>query len=298
MSQEQEQEFNNEDEIEVNVHDDTPEGDQGHAPMPDPEPGQDDDDDDAELTDVSERVKRRIAKLTAQKHDARRKSEAAEREAAEAAQATKLLLDELNRQRQINSTYEGGFVEQARGRVEAEIAEAKREFKAAFEVGDADKMAEAQDRIARLAPQHEQFSRYKPREVQPIELPQAPRPQHNPQADENLSAFMAENPWFNQDQDMTAYAMGLHTQTASQNPEIVGTKEYYDTIANRVKAAFAHKMAPEQRRPSASPVTPAVRGNPSQPRKQITLTSSQVRLAQRLGLTPQQYAAEILKGNQ
>ena len=285
-------------EFEIEIEDDTPPEDQGHQPMPEADDG---DDDGSELTDVSDRVKKRIAKLTAEKHDARRKREAAEREAQEAAVLTQRLIQELNQARQTVNRFEVGFVEQAKGRAEAEIAQAKVDFKKAYEIGDADAMADAQDRLARLAPQHEQFSRYKPREIEPLELPHSQARQeqrHDPSQDENLQRFMTENPWFNQDQEMTAYAMGLHTQAASEDPTMVGTPEYYEAIAKKVKATFAHKLQPEQQRQRTSPVAPVTRGSPTQARKQVKLTQTQVRLAARLGLTPQQYAAELLKGNQ
>jgi hypothetical protein len=285
---------NTEDDLEVVIEDDTPDSDRGFSPIEDGD--EDKLDDDAEIPDLGARAKKRIDRLTAEKNDQRRKREAAEREAAEAAKVVQALL-ERDRQYQAQLIqYEGGFVNQAKGRVEAEILQAKQEFKAAFETGDADAMAEASDKLSRLGPQHEQYSRYKapvPQEAPPPQqVPQ--RQSYNPESDQNLMAFMDANPWFRTDPDMTAYAVGLHQQAAMNDPESVGTPEYYRSISERVKKAFPTKG--EAPRRGASPVSPVTRGTSSNPaRKQVTLTASQVRLASRLGLTPKQYAESLLE---
>ncbi len=285
----------NEDDLEIVIDDDTPDADKGFDPLPEKT---EEEQEEEEIAGVGERVKKRIDKLTAEKHDARRKYEAAQREAEEAARAVQVLLERDRAYQEQLRTYEGGFVNQAKGRVEAELVQAKAEFKAAFEEGNADRMAEAQDKIARLAPQHEQYSRYRPQEPAPQpQVPQAPKPQpkaYDPTADQNLKAFMDENPWFNTDSEMTAYAMGLHQQAAIHDPDKVGTPEYYSEISSKVKKAFGKEPAPAK--PRTSPTAPVTRGAPSAPaRKQVTLTASQVRLATRLGLTPRQYAESLLK---
>jgi hypothetical protein len=287
-----EKQEDHEDDLDVVIEDDTPDSDKGFSPIE----GEDDKaDDDSEIPDLGGRAKKRIDRLTAEKNDQRRKREAAEREAAEAAKLVQTLL-ERDRQYQAQLIqYEGGFVNQAKGRVEAEISQAKQEFKEAFETGNADAMAEASDKIARLAPQHEQYSRYRApvQQEAPPPPPQPQRQSYNPESDANLMAFMDANPWFRTDQDMTAYAVGLHQQAAMNDPDSVGTPEYYRSISERVKKAFPTKGAAPAR---SSPVSPVMRGNPSNPaRKQVTLTASQVRLASRLGLTPKQYAESLLE---
>lgn len=287
-----------EDEFEVHIEDDTPEEDRG-KPIASDDPADEEAAEQEELSNVGERVKKRIDKLTAEKHAERRRAEQIERERDEAVRAAQTLLERERALRTQMLQYEGGFVNQAKGRVEAEIAEAKRAFKSAFELGDADAMAEAQEKLARLAPQHEQYSRYKPQEMEEAPPPQqyqAPTQQkaYDPSADQNLQNFMSANPWFNQDQEMTAYAMGLHQQAAARDPGYVGTPEYYEEIATKVKKAFGKEAAPAKTRtPASAPVT---RGTPSNPaRKQVTLNASQVRLATRLGLTPKQYAEALLE---
>lgn len=289
----------NEDEFEVLIEDDTPDADKGFEPKAD-EDNDAPDDPNEELVDVGARVKKRIDRLTFEKNEQRRAREAAERERDEAARVAQVLI-ERDRQAQAQlRQYEGGFVNQAKGRVEAEILQAKQEFKAAFESGDADGMAEASDKMARLAPQHEQYSRYKPAPEPEYRAPEpAPAPRaYDPSGDQNLMEFMDANPWFRTDPDMTALAVGLHQQAAMHEPHTVGTKEYYNKIAEKVKSAFPPKgEAPRTR--SAPPVSPVTRGGTSNPaRKQVTLTASQVRLASRLGLTPKQYAESLLESEQ
>jgi hypothetical protein len=219
-----------------------------------------------------------------------------ERERDEAAQAMQVLLQREHQMRETLSQYEGGFVNQAKGRVEAEMLAAKGDFKKAFEVGDADAMADAQERMARLAPQHEQYSRYQPKTPEAYVAPQQPqKPTYDPSADQALQSFMTANPWFNQDEEMTAYAMGLHQRAAVNDPSTVGTADYYEEIASKVRTTFAHKLAKEKPQ-GRSPVAPVTRNTPgTTARKQVRLTASQVRLASRLGITPQQYAAQLLQ---
>lgn len=290
----------NEDDFDITIEDDTPLDDQGKPVAPDePPPVDEEAEEEKELSNVGERVKKRIDKLTADKHAERRRAEQIKRERDEAVRATQTLLERERALRNQMLQYEGGFVNQAKGRVEAEIAEAKRDFKAAFELGDADAMAEAQEKLARLAPQHEQYSRYRAPEpekepVHQYQPQQPPQTQYDPTPDQNLMEFMDANPWFRTDPDMTAFAVGLHQQAAMSDPASVGSKAYYDSIAAKVKKAFGKEEAPAKPRTSAA--APVTRGGSSVPaRKQVTLSASQVRLAQRLGLTAKQYAESLLE---
>lgn len=288
-----------EEELEILIEDDVPDQDKGFTPPAEDAEDPDAPDDNEELVDVGARVKKRIDRLTFEKNEQRRAREAAERERDEAARVAQLLIERDKQAQAQLRQYETGFVGQAKGRVEAEILQAKQEFKTAFEAGDADAMAEASDKMARLAPQHEQYSRYKPAPEPEYKAPE-PAPQqrpYDPSADQNLMEFMDANPWFRTDPDMTALAVGLHQQAAMNEPHTVGTKEYYAKIAEKVKTAFPPKGEPA-RKPIA-PVSPVTRGASSNPaRKQVTLTASQVRLAARLGLTPKQYAESVLESEQ
>jgi len=110
---------------------------------------------------------------------------------------------------------------------------------------------------------------------------------------------MAQNEWFGKDEEMTSLAYGIHSSLVSSGID-PKSDDYYNKIDQRMRQVFPdrfeNEMAGEE--PVASSrtstvVAPAGR-NSNKPRK-VQLTSTQVALAKRLGLTPEQYAKQLLK---
>jgi hypothetical protein len=95
---------------------------------------------------------------------------------------------------------------------------------------------------------------------------------------------------------MTSLALGLHSKLVKQgvSPQ---SDEYYETIDARMRQVFPDQfedttqveVAPEPKR-KAQVVAPATRSTAP---KKVTLTRTQVQIAKRLGLTPQQYAKQV-----
>ena len=123
--------------------------------------------------------------------------------------------------------------------------------------------------------------------------------------------WLQNNRWFgnSSNKDMTGFAYGLH-ETLIQDEKILPTSEqYYQEIDKRMRKAFPNFFGIENqaennistdvvetagsRKPS-SVVAPATRNNGSMPRK-VQLTATQVNLARRLGITPEQYAKQLVK---
>jgi len=145
-------------EPEIKVVDTVPEQDKGKSLLPADKEDLDEPDED-EIKSYSEKVQKRIKDATFRFHDQRRKREAAERETAE---ATKFANAQLEKARQLEAAlyqYEAGYVDASKSRVDVELAQAQAAMKAAFDVGDADKMAEAQAKIARLERERDQLTR-------------------------------------------------------------------------------------------------------------------------------------------
>jgi hypothetical protein len=119
--------------------------------------------------------------------------------------------------------------------------------------------------------------------------------------------WQQNNPWFGDDKEMTSFAYGVHERLVRDEGVDPESTEYYELIDQRMQEIFPDyfgtsgtsssgqvvvEAAPRRR---ASPVVaPATRNNGVAPRK-VTLTSTQVALAKRLGLTPQQYASQLIK---
>ena len=124
------------------------------------------------------------------------------------------------------------------------------------------------------------------------------------QLDPKVAEWVAENPWFNdpEKQLMNDYAVSFHNKLAGKYGEkFVGTDEYFNQINKEIAKRFPEEFEdstptndePETQRTKLSTVVaPAKRSTAP---KKITLTKTQVALAKKFGLTPEQYARELSK---
>lgn len=279
--------------FEVEVVDDTPEEDRDRPRRPDdaePDIG-----DDEELTDVSKKVQSRINKLRYEYHEERRRKEEAERLREEALNVAKTAYEENQRLKQTLSQGEQVLVDQAKNRIEAQIKQAELAYRNAYESGDSDQIILAQRQLNSLEYERAKVSDYRPKQYTPDPQPeffnqQAQTTPQVPQPDEKAVAWAERNPWFQKDPEMTSYAFGVHQKLVEQgyNPS---TDAYYQQIDENVRKRFPENFGQSQR--PGNVVAPAGRASKS-PRK-IKLTRTQVALAKRLGISPEQYAAQMLK---
>jgi len=296
------EQIDDEDDFELEVVDDTPEQDRDKARRPDgaePELPEDD-----EIASYSESVQKRIKKLKYEFHEERRAKEEAARLRDEAITFAQKERDEKLRLQRMLEEGEGVLVNQAKQRLAVQLAQAKVDFKNAYETGDADAMAEAQSKMADLKNEEFRLNAYKPPARTQAPVQQAPVQQPKPTVPApsgKAQEWAQKNPWFmrNGDEDITALAMGTHEKLV-RSGVAPDTEQYYTQIDDAVRRAFPDRFADAseevkpQRRQAGNVVAPAGRASAQTPRK-VVLTSTQVALAKRLGLTPQQYAAQMLK---
>lgn len=291
------------DEFEVEIVDDTPEEDRDKARRPDgvePELPEDD-----EIASYSESVQKRIKKLKYEFHEERRAKEEAARLRDEAISFAQKEREEKLRLQRVLEEGEGVLVNQAKQRLSVQLAQAKADFKAAYESGDADAMADAQAKLTELKNEEYRINSYRPpqrsqQQAQPIPTAQPPKPTIS-QPSAKAQDWAQKNPWFmrNGDEDITALAMGVHEKLV-RSGVAPDTDQYYTQIDAAVRRAFPERFADAseevrpQRRQAGNVVAPAGRTSNQTPRK-VVLTSTQVALAKRLGLSPQQYAAQLIK---
>ena len=308
-----EQEVNMEEEsVEIEVVDDTPEADRGKPKRDENVPPQIPEDE--EIKTYSGDVQKRIKQLKYEYHEERRQKEEAKRLSDEAVTATQKLMEENKKLRKTLDDGEGVLVEQAKGRVEAQLSEAKKEYKEAFEAGDPDKLIEAQEKLSSIQNEKFRVDNYKPpvRAVEddvssPTQTPDRTKPYVQPPTGRDKEWLEANNDWFQKEdyEDMTGYAMGVHQKLvkAGLNPKL-DTEEYYRRIDEAMGKAFPEHFNKDKQdvgteeveapqRPVGSVVAPVNR-SAKKPRK-VQLTSTQIGLAKRLGVTPEQYAAQLLK---
>lgn len=278
-------------EVEIEVVDDTPEVDRNRKPAPPPDEVSDD-----ELTKYSEDVQKRIKKFTRGYHDERRAKEAAQRERDEAAQLAKKLMEENQRLKGTVTTNQQLIIENAKKVAQTELDVAKRAYKDAYEGGDADKLVSAQEALTAAKIKADRLANFKPpalQQEQNVVQPQqiAPEPA---KVDEKAVEWRSKNSWFGSDEEMTAFALGLHKKLVSQGVD-PRSDDYYEKIDSRMRQVFPDEFDDPETEETPKPkaktvVAPATRSTAP---KKIVLTQTQVQLAKRLGVPLELYAKQV-----
>ena len=272
---------------EIEVVDDTPEEDRGRKPMTDPP---------AEITDeelekYSDSVKNRIKHFSKGYHDERRAKEAALREREEAVRIAQALAEENKKLQGSVGQNQAALLEQAKKAVVAEVEKAKSKLKEAHESGDTEAFVSAQEELAKAVNRAERIASFRPPVAKPAEpvVQPAPQPVQTPKVDSKALAWRESNQWFGPNRGMTAFALAVHQDLADEGVDLT-SDDYYNRINKAVRERFPEAFTSEKRKSNV--VAPATRS--TAPRK-IVLTQSQVNLAKRLGITPEQYAREYAK---
>ena len=296
------------DPVEIEIIDDTPEADRKPKRDENVESNIPDDDEVAKYgTDVQKRIKQ----LKYEYHEERRQKEEATRLREEAISATSKLMSENQKLRKTLDEGEGVLVEQAKGRVEAQLSRAKQEYKEAYEAGDPDKLVEAQEKLSNIQNEKFRVDTYKPpvRAVEqeiPVATAAPVKAKVSEPSGKDKNWLEENSDWFQKEgfEDMTGFAMGVHQKlvVAGINPKL-DTDEYYKRINDSMEKYFPDHFKDKHgdeiieveapQRPAGNVVAPVNR-SAKKPRK-VQLTSTQIGLAKRLGVTPEQYAAQLLK---
>jgi hypothetical protein len=288
--------------LKVDVVDDTPEEDRFHEPLPE------DIKEDLEKADESEEYSKNVKKKFTQYkkawHDERRAKEAALREQQEALSAAQRILDENRKLKTMLHSGEKELISNYQASAELEVDKAERNYKEAYDSGDADKLLAAQKELVRAEMKLDKAKNFRPA-VQTEENVVQTTPQANqaPQMDPKVANWVSRNPWFvsPQKRAMRMYAEGVHAELEMQyGKAYIGTDEYFKSIDKEVQRRFPEEFTaakndetekPQRTKPSTV-VAPAKRSTAP---KQVSLTKSQVALAKKLGLTNEQYAREFTK---
>ena len=291
---------NAEPEIEIEIEDDAPVEDRGRQPLPQPLVEELEKD---ELDQYDDNVKTKLKQMRKVWHDERREKESALREQQEAVTLAQRLLEENKRIKGILTNGEKEYVSTIQSNADMELRIAQRAYKEAYEAGDSDKMMEANQalQMANLKSiqvknfrmpslQEEEF------QVQQQQVQYQPAP-NIPEPDNKAVSWQKRNSWFGQDRSMTAFALGLHEDLRDSGVE-VGSDEYYRELDNTMRKRFSEKFESQEdnrqqtRTRPGTVVAPAVRS--TAPHK-VKLKQSQVNLARKLGLTPEQYVKAQLE---
>jgi len=255
---------------------------------------------DAEIDKYSAGVQKRIDQLTKQYRDEERARQEAQSIQEEAVKYAEKVKEENEKLRKSLEDNESLIINQAKTRVDAQLAQAQAQYKAAYEAGDPDELLKAQSELTRLQNEDYRISNYKaPKKEEPA--PEAPKPEAQPQPakpPQRALDWADKNTWFMQDKRMTGFAYGVHEELVTKGVE-PNSEEYYNEIDAAMKEVFPNKFevaaeesAPPQ--PQAGNVVAPPSRTSKKPRK-VKLTPTAAALAKRLGLTAEQYAAQLMK---
>tara|TARA_B100001248_G_scaffold122944_1_gene92186 strand:- start:8328 stop:9215 length:888 start_codon:yes stop_codon:yes gene_type:complete len=252
---------------------------------------------DSEHEEYSEGVKKRIDRLTYKMREAERREQAA-------LEYAKNIKEENEKLTKNYSEAGSALVTETSGRIKSQLSEAKRALKLAYEEGDSEAMADAQELVAKLSVESDRLSReeaqWKQRqeaqtetEVETPKQPEQPQQAAAP-ADPRAQKWASENEWFGKDEGMTFTAFSIHRKLIEEEGYNPQSEDYYAEIDSRMRREFPHKFEEEksgQRKP-AQTVAPANR-NSKTGRKTVRLTQSQVAIAKKLGVPLEEYAKHV-----
>jgi hypothetical protein len=291
---------NNDIEIEIEIEDDTPTEDRNRQPLPKPLVEELEKD---ELDSYDDNVKTKLKQMRKVWHDERREKESALREQHEAVGLAQRLLEENKRIKGILTNGEKEYVSTIQTNANMELDMAKRAYKEAYEAGDSDKVLDAQQALQVANLKLMQVKNFRMPSLQEEETPVQTRQEqyqpapYIPEPDTKAVSWQKRNGWFGQNRGMTAFALGLHEDLKDNGVE-VGSEEYYRELDKTMRKRFPETFEEQEeqrqgnRTRPGTVVAPAVRSTAS---NKVKLKQSQVNLAKKLGLTPEQYVKAQLE---
>jgi hypothetical protein len=254
-----------------------------------------------ELEDYSEKVKKRINTLTRKLREAERGQESAYEYAKRIAEENQVLKSR-------STSLDKSYLNEAESRLKSQKAQALAALKNAHEVADYDKVAKAQEVLAKIAVEENKVSESKvvieQQEEQQVDYQnyypnQAPQNQTQqatvPELVGRDKEWVENNEWFGQDEVMTMGAMAINKQLESEGFDL-GSEEYYSEVDKRIREEFPQKFnessvksKPQQKVASAGRVA----GNASSNKRQVKLSPSEVQMAKRLNVPLDEYAKYV-----
>lgn len=287
-------------EIEIEIVDDVPEEDRKNAtPMPKNIVDEIDNDD---LEAYTGKAKERLLQMKKVMHDERRAKEEALREQQEALRVAQQLVNENKNLKGRLSTGEQTLVNNYKENMVRELDDAKREYKEAYDSGDSDRLGEAQEKLIEVKMKAKQIEDYRPeftndtlqQQETDVQI-QQPTQRLEPKTQE----WLDKNSWYGSDDDMSYLAMGIHRRLEKQGVAL-GSEHYFNVIDTEMRQRFPEKFDDETSEPEVKPsakrpsnvVAPATRSTSP---KKVRLTPTQIQLAKKFNLTPEQYARELTK---
>jgi len=250
---------------------------------------------DEELESYSKNVQNRIKKLT-------EKYRKEERDREEATRIAQQLLQENQNLKTRMQSLDRGYLTEYGSRLEAQIAAVKKQYRDAYDAGDADKMIEAQEMLSKISVEQERLRIAKQRSEQmqaapqqvPQQVYQAPQ-QQAAKPDPKAQKWAEKNEWFGTDEVMTYAAFGIHRKLVEEEGFDPASDEYYTEVDRRMRSEFPNKFAAKKSGGAqvASAGASASRSTAKQGRRSVKLSPSQIAMAKRLNVPLEEYAKYV-----
>jgi hypothetical protein len=257
---------------------------------------------DVEVEQVNEQEqtvsesKKRIDRLTKKMREAERREQAA----IDYAKKIKAEADSLKGRLK---TLDQGYVTEYSQRVDSELQAAEASLRQAMNSGDTDATIEAQKKLSELSVAKERVRLAKAQQpeeekgeevAQQTQQPAPVQPQQQP--DPKAEDWAKNNEWFGQDEAMTYAAFGIHKKLIEEEGFDPRTDEYYTELDKRMETEFPHKLGTNgngSRRPAqnVASVTRTAKGTGR--KRRVKLSSSQVAMANKLGVPLEEYAKYV-----
>ena len=288
--------------VEVEIVDDTPPEDRDVEPLTNEVVNELEEADTS--ADYSKNVKIKFKQYKKAWHDERRAKEVAYKEQQEALTMAQRILDDNKKLRSMLQTGEKELVSTYQNAAELELDRATKEHREAYDAGDSDKLSKATQQMMAAQLKIDRAKNFKPSAESTLQEPdirvQSQHAQQPAKMDEKTDEWVANNPWYvdPNKKTMSKFAQRVHEDLeTSYGKAFVGTDAYYKQIDKEVKRKFPEEFAEDTNNESeksqqksikpSTVVAPAKRSTSS---KKIVLSKTQVALAKKLGLTPEQYA--------
>lgn len=284
-------------EDDIEIVDDTPPEDRNRKPAKEPVEEVTDD----ELESYDEKVQKRIKKLSRGYHDERRAKETADRERQAAFDFAQRAYEENKALRKQLEEGSKVYIDKSLSEAATSLEAAKRDYKEAYDNGDAEKIVAAQEKMVQATMSLEQAKRLKPLTSEPEQSYSPPQQPYVPAPSSRAQAWQEENPWFGKDMEMSSLALAYHEKIVRDGVD-PNSDRYYDMINSRMREVFPQYFNTgrdndrEDRSPTRAQqnmvVAPVTRGHAP---KKVTLTRSQAESARRLGIPLTEFAKRIAK---
>ena len=280
--------------LDIEIVDDTPEEDRGRVPA-NPEKVKALEVDVDELDKYSKDAKDKMIQMKRVWNDERRRADAADRERAAAVEAAQTLFEENKRIKGILNSGEKEYVDAVKTTTSLQLEMAKKAYKDAYDMGDTDKLLEAQEEMTRVAMQMDKIKNFKlpPLQEENFQV-QREQYQQPAQPDDKVMEWQERNSWFGQDEEMTASALGLH-EKLKNGGVVVGSDEYYARLDETMRRRFPENFEEEAKEDVPRRNTVVAPATRSTAPKKVRLSPSQIAIAKKFNITPEQYARELLK---